>query len=276
VAILALLLRDAVAAARLTSAVDRRHRVVHAPSWRQLLRLVMQHPVDLAIVDVYDPFRPVSFQQLQRLRSKHADLAILVYSDFVGRESDLFDLGRLRVDGVLQVTGRERRTEIYSATEKALARAAAARVMRRLEGRLPTFAVDCLGWAVEHAEEKPRVGDLAEAVGASTRALGRDLRSQDLPSPNQLLVWGRLLQAARLLQEPGATVDEVAYRIGYSTGGALRRAIKRGTGLVPRELVRRGGLAPALDRFVAELTGMAPQATAASRPRKHHWATRGR
>ena len=82
------------------------------------------------------------------------------------------------------------------------------------------------------------------------------------------------MQAARLLQEPGATVDEVAYRIGYSTGGALRRAIKRGTGLAPGELVRRGGLATALDRFVAELTGLPPQAATPSRPRKPHWAIR--
>jgi AraC-like DNA-binding protein len=250
--------------------------VIHVPSWRQLLRLVMQHPVDLAIIDVYDPFRPVSFQQLQRLRRKHADLAILVYSDFLGRESDLFALGRLQVDGVLPVTGRERGTEMSSATERALARAAAARVVRTLEDRLPAFAVDCLGWAVDHAEEQPRVDDLAEAVGVSPRALARDLRDQDLPRPNQLLVWGRLLQAARLLQEPGATVDQVAYRMGYSTGGALRRAIKRGTGLTPGELVRRGGLAAALDRFVAELTGAPLHPAAASGRRKPHWAVTGR
>lgn len=271
-ATLALLLPDAAAAARFASAIDGRHRVIHAPSWRQLLRLVMRHPVDLAVVDVYDAFRPVSFQQLQRLRRRQADLAILVYSDFVGRESDLFDLGRLQVDGVLQATGREHRAEIHAATEGSLARAAAARVVRTLEDRLPAFAVDCLGWAVEHADEQPRVGDLAEALGVSPRALGRDLRTQDLPSPNQLLVWGRLLQAARLLQGPGATVDEVAYRVGYSTGGALRRAIKRGTGLTPRELIQRGGLVAALDRFAAELTGLPLRAAAAPRHRKTHWA----
>ena len=100
-AILAALLPDAAAGARFASALDDHHHVMHAPSWRQLLRLVMRHPVDLCVLDLYDPFRPVSFQQLQRLTRKHPDLAILVYTDFTGRESDLFDLGRLQVHGVL-------------------------------------------------------------------------------------------------------------------------------------------------------------------------------
>lgn len=227
---------------------------MHAPSWRQLLRLVMRHPVDLCVLDLYDPFRPVSFQQLQRLTRKHPDLAILVYTDFTGRESDLFDLGRLQVHGVLQATGHESRRHIQAAVDGGLARAVAARVVRTLEGRLPPLALDCIGWAIEHAEEQPRVVDLARAVSMSPRTLARDLRAQDLPTACRLLLWGRLLQAARLLESQGATVDQVAFRVGYATGGALRRALNRLCGCPPGELKRRGGLTAALEAFLAELT----------------------
>lgn len=253
-AILAALLPDATAEARLASALDDHHRVIRSPSWKHLLRLVVRHPIDLCVLDVYDPFRPVSFQQLQRLRRRHPDLAILVYTDFTGRESDLFDLGRLQVHGVLQATGHESRREIHAAVDRGLARAAAARVVRSLENRLPPLVLDCIGWTIEHAEEQPRVADLAKAVSSTPRMLARDLRSQDLPTACRLVLWGRILQAARLLESPGTTVDQVAFRVGYANGGALRRAVNRDCGCPPGQLIRRGGLTAAIDAFLAEVT----------------------
>lgn len=277
-AVLALLLPDAAASARFASALDARDRVIHAPSWRQLLRLVMRYPVDLCVIDVYDPFRPISFNQLQRFRRRHPNLAIVVHSDFRGREADLFDLGRLQVDGVFQATGHEPRSATRHAVERALARATASRVLRVVDGRLPPFALDALGWAVESAERDVRVADLAAALGTTPRSLGRDLREHDLPSPRQLLAWGRILQAVRMLETAGSTVDEVAYRVRYSTGGALRRAIKRLTGLPPRTLIRRGGLTVALDRFLESVTrpgvppARSPDPRQRSRRARRHWA----
>ena len=126
-AVIALFLSDAAAGARLASALDDDHRVLHSPSWRQLSGLVARHPVDLCVIDPYDPFRPISRQRLQRLRRKHPDLAIVVYADFDGRASDLLDLGRIQVDGILQATGHERRPTIRKVVDRSLARSAAAR-----------------------------------------------------------------------------------------------------------------------------------------------------
>ena len=274
-AVLALMLPDATGSARFASALSDRHRVIHAKSWRQLHRLVMRHPVDLCVLDLYDPFRPVTFTQLQRFRRRHESLALLIHSDFRGRESALFDLGRIQVDGVLQASGREGPREIREAVDWALARSAAGRVVRSLKGRLPDFALDALSWAVEHAEQKPSVDRMTVAIGSTPRALGRDLKSQDLPTPHKLLVWGRLLQAARLLESCECTVDTVAFRLGYSTGGALRRAMKRNTGLPPSILVQRGGLTAALDAFVASVTGAGAswvRPTAVAKPSKRRWA----
>lgn len=268
------MLPDAAASARFASVLDPHDRVIHSPGWRKFLRLVMRYPVDLCVIDLYDPFHPISFTQLQRFRRKHPDLAIVVYSDFRGRETDLFDLGRLQVDGILQAGGQERRAAIRSSVERAMARATAARVIRSMDGRLPPFALDCLGWAVENAEDHPRVSDLAMALGTTPRTLGRDLRASDLPSPRQILAWGRILQASRMLESPGVTVDAVAFRVGYSTGGALRRALKRMTGFPPGSLVRRGGLRVALDRFIVTVTGVGPEQEPAPTLRtKGHWAT---
>ena len=272
-AVVALMLPDAAASARFGSALDDRDRVILAPAWRDLLRLVMRRPVDVCVLDPYDPFRPISYCQLQRFRRKHPDLAIIIYSDFHGRESELFDLGRLHIDGVVQATGLERRAAIRDTVDRALARAVAARVTRALEGRLPPFALEALGWAVEHAEDAPRVGHLCAATGTSPKALGRRLRDQDLPSPRQLLVWGRVLQATRILESTGVTVDGAAFRVGYSTGGALRRAFKRLTGLPPLEVMGAGGVSAVLESFLRFVTR--PELDAATerrQRRRRHWA----
>lgn len=272
-AILALMVPDAAASARFASALDDRDHVIQSAGWRHLSRLVMRRPVRLCVIDPYDPFRPISFSQLQRFRRKHSDLAIVIYSDFQGREEDLFDLGRLQVDGVMQATGQESRTAIRGAIDRALARSTATGVVRALDGRLPAFALDCLSWAVENAETDPRVADLAHAMGNTVGRLGRELRVHDLPSPRRLLLWGRVLQATRMLESPGTTVDDAAFRVGYSTGGALRRAFKRLAGAPPMSIVRSAGVTAVLDEFIrAQTRSEVPSpATAPQRP-KRHWA----
>jgi AraC-like DNA-binding protein len=58
-----------------------------------------------------------------------------------------------------------------------------------------------------------------------------------------------LIQASYFLARPKETVESVAYRLEYSTAGALRKALKRHVGCSPTSLVQEGGLALTLDVF---------------------------
>ena len=49
------------------------------------------------------------------------------------------------------------------------------------------------------------------------------------------LAGGRLVLAADLLSEPGATLAAVAHEVGYGTPFALSTAFKRVRGISPRE-----------------------------------------
>jgi AraC-like DNA-binding protein len=51
----------------------------------------------------------------------------------------------------------------------------------------------------------------------------------------QFLTGWRLALAADLVREPGATLETVARRVGYSTAFALSTAFKRQYGLSPRD-----------------------------------------
>jgi AraC-like DNA-binding protein len=247
---------DPRAAARLTAALADQHVLLECRCANTFWDMVMTGPVDGCIVDIYHPTHPLSLAELQRLRRRVPPLAIVVCSDFSDRELDLFELGRLKIDGVILTGATDQPAEMRRAVAGALAAAAAMGVTGALQGRLHPLGIECLRWAIEHAEDAPTVDQMAEALALTPAALARELHDRRLPTPSRLLLWGRLFRAARLLVNPDRSVEGTAFRLGYSSASALGRAFRRETGFTPTELRTRGPLAYALDGFVRrELRG---------------------
>jgi AraC-like DNA-binding protein len=94
------------------------------------------------------------------------------------------------------------------------------------------------------------VPELARAALCSPRTLRRALRAAGLPAPEELLAWRRLLHAARLLDD-GRSADSVARALDFSTGSAMRKCLRRYTGLRPGELRRAGAFAALAALFLA-------------------------
>ncbi len=69
------------------------------------------------------------------------------------------------------------------------------------------------------------------------------------PSPGQILPWGRLLRAAKQLEDPDRTVESVAHLLGYSTGAALRRAFRRFAAVSPARIAEEGGVGLVMEAF---------------------------
>ena len=81
-------------------------------------------------------------------------------------------------------------------------------------------------------EGAPRVGDAARALGTSARSLQRRLRQEGL-------TWSGLVDDVRLgmarvhLADPGVSLVEVAFLLGFSDQSAFTRAYRRWTGETP-------------------------------------------
>lgn len=226
------------------------HHLIVCADFSRLREVLRNRAVEGCIVDIYGGPHRIPFRELQRLRRRQPPVAIVVHSDFRDREMDLFELGRLDVDGVIPAGPDEDTRTIRDTVRHALGGVIALRVREALHGRLPVAGLDCLGWAVEHATLGPTVGELAAAFGLSGRSLARELRERGLPSPNQFLLWGRLFQAAHLMNGPGRTVEEAAYAVGYSSAAALSRVFRQRTGSPPSEVVRKGGVALLIQSFL--------------------------
>lgn len=86
---------------------------------------------------------------------------------------------------------------------------------------------------------------VARRLRASERTLRRRLQDEGVAF-SDLLADVRRELAVRYLDEPGLSVDEIAFLLGFSTGSAFRRAFRRWTGATPSE--HRDGAGKAVSR----------------------------
>jgi AraC-like DNA-binding protein len=96
-----------------------------------------------------------------------------------------------------------------------------------------------IGGALRRLHDDPAhpwtVAGLARAVGLSRALFARRFTRLVGEPPMTYLTGWRLALAADLLHEPGATVEAVAHRVGYSDGFALSTAFKRVRGISPSQ-----------------------------------------
>ena len=239
---------DARARARLSDALAGDHDLRPVETWAELLRALFTAPISACIVDIYGPGRTISPERIGRLRLRRPDLAIVVYSDFSRNRLDPFKLGMRGIDAVIDA-GDDDPDVIREAVARSCASARARSLATDLEGHLPALLVEALRWAVENASARSSAGALARELGMSQGRLARQLRSLEAPPARALLLWGRLLHAAHLLDD-GRTVESTALALGYASGSGLHRAFHRRLGFPPGDVSVRGGLGPVVDALL--------------------------
>ncbi len=212
-------------------------------------RGLQKHQAQGCLLDLFDSPGRARLTTLRRLRRSYPGVALVVASDFRDREMELYHLGHIGVDGVIRMEANLSSRDLLAVVEQALAASLATRVLLGAPQPIPPLVREVIRWAIEHAETGPQVAELAAAVAVSPRVLRGEMKARVQVRPGNLLLWGRLLRASYLLERPGETVESVAFRLGYATGGALGKALKRHVGCSPTDLVNRGGLAWAMEMF---------------------------
>ena len=249
-AALALLQPDPLARARLNDALSTAHELRYVGTWTRLWNVVASGAISACFVDIYAPNGHIPPSRLGWLRQQKPELAIIVYSDFSHRELDLFELGRHQINAIIHVGLDDSPNAIRSTLSCSLASSAAAVVGGALQSSLPAWAAAAIQWSTENSVDRPRVAALASGMGMSGHQLAKELKRHGLPPARTLLVWGRLFQAAQLLDAGEQTVEGVAFALGYASSSALRKAFQFHVGCSPSCVAREGGVARVLDSFV--------------------------
>jgi AraC-like DNA-binding protein len=88
---------------------------------------------------------------------------------------------------------------------------------------------------LETYETRPMtMEDVARDLGISARSLRRKMLAEGV-SFTDLVARNRMSIAKRMLERPGASIQETAYAMGFASPAAFHRAFKRWTGKTPKE-----------------------------------------
>jgi AraC-like DNA-binding protein len=260
-AVVAVLLSSLTQLRRLQAATRQRHKLVPCGDWDAVGHACEAEPVSIVVVDLFATRRP-EFGCVRALKARYPGLAIVMYvSPTVERARDLFDAGRVGIDGLVLAGRDDSPRVLLGLIDQAERRGVAGLAERALadvdvlgEGGLNPTVRDALLVAVTRAQERLSPQSLASVLGTTRRHLARELAEAGFPPPQRLISWARLVVAAHLLQGPRQRVERVARTLAFPSGSAFRNQCQYYLHATPQQMRARGGASYVLRVMLRQLT----------------------
>lgn len=216
-----------------------------------LAATVTDMAVDIVVLGPKDAEGTATAPLVRWLREGFPSIAVLGYCAAIPGEScEMLALARAGVHGLMLRDVDDIGAALRHALLGALRVSAEEAVLREV-GPMPETGRSIMEYSVRRARERSSVVAAAHAIGVHRRTLVNRLSAAGLPGPREMLCWGRLLVASRLLEDGRRTVGLVADELGFPTDVALRKMLRRYTGLTARELRDGRGLTRVLAAFRA-------------------------
>ena len=240
--VIATLLPQLAHVQRLRSAIRDRHDVHECHDWASLVRTCDREPVRVAVVDLYWDQAP-NFEGVRQLKQRLPRLTLIAYVDMaIDRGHDLFDAGRVGIDGLVIAGEDDSPRALLALIERSESKSLAGLVRRAVDGIDP-LVMDALLLAVTRAHERLSPQALARLLAQPRRTVTLRLRAEGFPPPQRLLTWGRLIVAAHMLEDRHRSGDRVANTLDFPSGSAFRNTCQRYLHATPGQVRSRGGAA---------------------------------
>jgi AraC-like DNA-binding protein len=138
-------------------------------------------------------------------------------------------------------------TKLALSVELALRELAAESVLERLAPIVPASLHTMVQQVLFRGDAVASVESLAAALGVHRKTLFNRCERAGFLQPAELIMWCRLAMVARRLERTGATVELIAYELGFPSHTTLRNRLKSYTGKTATEIRQAGGLGVVLD-----------------------------
>lgn len=258
--IVAALVRDPTARARLADALRLDATIRDCARLSEVIALVETGLARIVVADHRDYDGSCTLPGIRRIREEFPSVPVVMYVPLSNQLSSLLlEYARIGVSQLVFQGVDDLRTPLRAAVHAALDHASALSLMEELEPLVPAPLLPFFRYCLEHARRDISVEDVASAMGVHRKTLVDRLRAAGLPSPRAIIGWSRLVIAARLLDDPGRTVEQVALKLDFPSGTSLRNMVKRYTGLRTSEVRQNGGVHCVLHAFKRELAAGATQ-----------------
>lgn len=250
--VIATLLPNAEHVQRVRVAIRDRHELLVCDDWASLTQACERQPVRLVLIDIFAGQQP-HFDRIRQLKRRLPRLTLIAYVKFEPeRAHDLFDAGRLGMDGLVLAGQSDAPRALLALVEQAESRSLGAIVRQSLAG-LDPVAVDALLVSVTRAHERLSPDALARLIALPRRTVSAHLLRAGFPSTQRLLTWGRLIVAAHMLEEPHRSAQRVASALAFPSGSAFRNTCQRYLHAAPQEIRARGGSAYVIRAMLTQL-----------------------
>jgi AraC-like DNA-binding protein len=267
--IIATLLPQPLHVQRLRAAIRDRHELQECADWEELARTCDREPVRVAVVDLYARGSP-NFEGLRQIKQRLPRLTLVAYVTMtVERGHDLFDAGRVGVDGLVLAGIDDAPRPLLALIEQSESKSLAGLVRLSLDGIDPAVA-DAVLLAVTRAHERLSPTALARLLALPRRAVTERLAAEGFPPPQRLLTWGRLIVAAHMLEDRHRSADRVATTLDFPSGSAFRNTCQRYLHATPGQMRSRGGAAYVVRTMLRQVSS---RVASASEP---HWRSPAR
>lgn len=235
--------------ARLRSAARDSHTVIACDSWEQIFAACDGRMVHAAVLDLETAASP-SFDSIRQFKRMNPAIVLIGYTTYtLEKVHHIFDAGRYGFEALVIADLDDGPSAFSRAIEKASARGVAGMVKSNLAPAIDPMATDALLTAITRAHERLTPARLARELGVGGRRLSRALAASGYPSANKLIMWGRLIVAAALMDGTRHSTDRIALTLSFPSGSAFRNNCRRYLGAKPSEIRARGGAALVFDLF---------------------------
>ena len=248
--IVAALVADDVTRACLYGAIRGRADLLTSGRVYELLAHLANNPVDLVIVAPWDAAGTRVAPVLRQVRDRLPSVPIAIYCTLTpDAVREVVALTKAGADEVIFHLADDNGVALWSRLLVSVYRRAAHEALDALHSVLPPEVEPIISYCLERAEVGVSVAEVAAAFHVHRKTLVNRMAAAGLPAPACLISWCRLLLAARLLEDPGRAVEQVALELSFGSGAALRNMLRRYTGLRPSELRDHGGMRCVVERF---------------------------
>ena len=248
--IVAVLVRELAARARIQEALRGYAAVRTCEQQDELLALVTEGLVGVAVVDLRDRTGEPTLGMVRTIREGFPSIPVVAYCALTPDTSrEILALARAGVNDLILRGVDDVGVALRSVITTAQEHCGAKHVLEAIAPLVPPSVVPFLRYALEHARQAVSVADAASALGVHRKTLVDRLATAGLPTPSAMIAWCRLTLAAQMLEDPARSVEQIALLLAFSSAASFRNMLKRYTGLSPREVRENGGLRCVLHVF---------------------------
>jgi AraC-like DNA-binding protein len=262
--ILGALVWDPSSRARLQEALRGQASIRFCERQSELLTLVENNLAGVVVLDMRDREGNSTLSSVRHIRRAFPSVPVVLYCGISPETSrDVLEFARAGVNDLVLRGVDDLRYTLRTALSTAADHCSARAILKELEGVVPTSVLPFMCYCLENGRRALTVEDVAAALNVHRKTLVDRLSSAGMPTPSAVIAWCRLIVSARLMEDPGRSIEQVALLLDFPSGTSMRNMVKRYTGLRPGEVRENGGMRCVLHAFKQELAavGAGPRRT---------------